>query len=206
MRLDIISGPASYPISLTEAKDYIKLDTSADDTYTTSAIKSATELIEQFLGRKLISQEIRMTDYILKSYIDLPFDPLISITHVKTVDEYGVKTTLTLTTDYVIDYGFEPLRLRLGSGYPINYEVQAVYGYGTYTPPTIDGTTMAALITATGLTSAQILAALSSCTPTIPYVIIDAIKMMTAEVYENRNRSIPDVVKNILNPFRIRSL
>lgn len=77
MRLDIISGPASYPINLTKAKDYIKLDTSADDTYTTSAIKSATELIEQFLGRKLISQEIRMTDYILKSYIDLPFDPLI---------------------------------------------------------------------------------------------------------------------------------
>ena len=47
----VITPASTYPISLTEAKSHLKVDTTADDTYIESIIKAATQLSEEYTNR-----------------------------------------------------------------------------------------------------------------------------------------------------------
>lgn len=132
MQVQLVTPPLIEPILLEEAKTYLKIDVDDDDAYIESAIKAAREMVEQFTNRKLVSQAWLMTTYVIKDYFDLPFAPLISISHVKAIDEEGTKTA---TTSYVLDNAFLFPRIRLtDAGYPSNYEVQATYGYSIEIP------------------------------------------------------------------------
>ncbi len=52
--LKLISAPGADPVSLSELKTYLRIDTSADDTMLTNFISAATRTVESFLNRKLI--------------------------------------------------------------------------------------------------------------------------------------------------------
>lgn len=170
MQVALVTAPAVEPILVDEENIYLKVDIDDDDDYMDKAIKASREMIEQFLNRKLVSQEWLVTMRVKTTYIELPFAPLISITHVKIIDELGVKTAVT---GYVQDNAYLFPRLNLAySTYSSNYEVQARYGYSVE----------------------------------IPEAITDALRMLTAEKYENRHlSSIPANIKDVLRPFRLVS-
>ena len=54
----VITAASTFPVSLTEAKAHLKVDTTADDTYIESLIKAATQLSEEYTNRFFIDTVI----------------------------------------------------------------------------------------------------------------------------------------------------
>ena len=54
----VITAATTFPVTLTEAKSHLKVDTSADDTYIESIIKAATQLSEEYTNRFFIDTVI----------------------------------------------------------------------------------------------------------------------------------------------------
>ena len=100
-RLKIESARTVFAISLSEAKAHLRIDSSytGDDTYITSLIKIAQNIVEKETG-------ILLTEVVMK-YIADGFLPVIdlgfngnAVTHVKYKDSSGTEQTLTEDTDY----------------------------------------------------------------------------------------------------------
>jgi hypothetical protein len=86
----INSTTGSEIITLSEAKDYIRVDTTDDDTLITSIIKQARIYAENYMSRDIVAKDRSVyLPYVAKRFL-LPFSPIASITSV-TVD--GSATT-----------------------------------------------------------------------------------------------------------------
>lgn len=59
-RLEQITAPAALPIDLTILKTHLRITHAAEDTYLNWLIETATDTVEQYLSRKLISRNVRM--------------------------------------------------------------------------------------------------------------------------------------------------
>ena len=118
-----VSAPAQEPVTLGEAKDFIRIGVNDDDTLISGLIAAAREAIEVWLGRSLITTT---WDYFLDEFpntqgdfdrghtfrhhgdfkfggtIRLPKPPLQSVTSIKHFDEDGVEQTLP-TADFLVD-------------------------------------------------------------------------------------------------------
>ena len=156
--LKVHTEPASEPITLAEAKTYLRVDSSGDDALITSLIITARKLCEIHMQRAIMSQTLQLfldtlEDYedplwegirtapdlnYYKNYIDLPFPVVSSITHVKTYDDDDTATTFD-SSKYYVDSSREPARivLRKGETFPTALrvanaiEVQYVTGYSS---------------------------------------------------------------------------
>jgi len=156
--LVIHTEPASEPITLAEAKAYLRVDSSGDDALITSLIVSARKLCEEHMQRAIMSQTLqlfldnlddideplwegmRTGPYLnyYKNYIDLPMPPVTSVTHVKTYDDEDTATTFA-STKYYVDNAKEPARivLRTGETFPTSLrvanaiEVKYIVGYAS---------------------------------------------------------------------------
>lgn len=117
MGLIVTTPPAVEPVTLTEAKDWARIDIATDDTLVTALIKASRQGVETFLRRTLITTTYTLT---LDSFpgsagnrlsgftggvgeILLPAPPLQSVTTLKYLDSLGVEQTLTPVTDYTVD-------------------------------------------------------------------------------------------------------
>jgi len=79
--------------------------TSAEDTLLSTILTAARNHVENITGRQLMTAT---WDYSLQAwpdgdYIKLPFGNLVSVTSVKWKDVDAVETTLTVTTDYLVE-------------------------------------------------------------------------------------------------------
>ena len=92
MRLRLKTPPSVEPVSLEEAKNYLKVETADDDTLISSLIKSARELIERYLRKALITQTWEMVLDDGGSMVVIPRPPLQSVTSIKTIAEDGTET------------------------------------------------------------------------------------------------------------------
>lgn len=156
--LVIHTEPASEPITLAEAKAYLRVDSSGDDALITSLIVSARKLCEEHMQRAIMSQTLqlfldslddideplwegmRTGPYLnyYKNYIDLPMPPVTSVTHVKTYDDEDTATTFA-NTKYYVDNAKQPARivLRTGETFPTALrvanaiEVKYIVGYAS---------------------------------------------------------------------------
>ncbi len=83
------SESSTEPITLAEAKAWIKVDTAitADDTLITELIKAARQQCEGFLGISLISRTVTAIINNSAGNIELPYGPLVSFTSL--TDEDG---------------------------------------------------------------------------------------------------------------------
>jgi uncharacterized phiE125 gp8 family phage protein len=101
--LVLYTAPAVEPVTVSEAKTHLRVDTSDDDTYIGALITAVRMKFEEETGRALITQTY---DYYLHEVpgakIRLPKPPLQSVTSVKFVDTSAVETTVT-STDYIVD-------------------------------------------------------------------------------------------------------
>lgn len=50
--------PAETPVSLTEAREYLRIDTTSDDNRITGMIGAATRSLEEYLGIRFVAQEV----------------------------------------------------------------------------------------------------------------------------------------------------
>ena len=101
----LIVPPTSEPITLDEAKTYLKIDVFDDDVLITSLITVARQMLENYLGISFLTQQWRYTIDNPKEYVYLPRPPIQSV---QFVSVKGV----TLTTTFEEDSGrvkFDPI-------------------------------------------------------------------------------------------------
>lgn len=106
--LKTITGPATEPISLADAKAHCHAGDD-EDAVITLYIAAARERAEFVTGRRFITQTVeRVLDSFPTANIELPGSPVQSITSVKYLEAVaGVETTMP-GADYVLDKDSEP--------------------------------------------------------------------------------------------------
>lgn len=202
--LELITGPAAEPLTLTNAKDWLRITGSSEDTLITGLIVAARLAVENYLNRKLINQTWKYyldcfpsSNEIYKegvfnlplSYIsgggksiEIPMAPVSSITHLKTYDEDNAATTMSASDYYADTKGVFPrVCLKDGVAWPSTVlrpangiEIQFVAGYG-------------------------------SASTDVPQIIIEGIRHTLVHFYDCRGGSmgIPMNVMAMLGPYRI---
>lgn len=103
MTLKLITGPASEPLTLDEAKLHLRVDHSADDALITSIIVAARQGAEHLTGRALITQTWELAlDAFPVAGIAIARAGVQAITSVTYVDVAGATQTLASNT-YSLD-------------------------------------------------------------------------------------------------------
>jgi len=136
----ISTGPRIEPVSVEELKLFAGIDTDDIDSLLREFIKSVRFAAEEYMGRALIQQTIRLLmDFWPSMIIELPRPPLLSVTKIAILDEDDVETEYNSDNYYVIT-GSTPGKVILKqsvtapynsmrdyAGYLIEYKA----GYGT---------------------------------------------------------------------------
>lgn len=127
--LSVITPPATEPLTLSEAKLYLRVDSSTEDALITSLIVTARIVAEQYLQRSLISQvrKITFNDYSF-AVISLPFGPVQSVDSIKLIARDGTETSIN-SAYYTLTAGNEKVVLDSGL---LGNKVEVTYtaGYG----------------------------------------------------------------------------
>lgn len=110
--LERIVAPVLEPVTLAEAKLYLRVDGNAEDVLVTSLISAARQCAEEFLQKSLMPQRWKLTfeDY-APVEIPLPRGPVQSIVSVKTISDTGAETTIA-TDQYRLSAAKDLLRLK----------------------------------------------------------------------------------------------
>lgn len=107
MGTGLVTAPVIEPVTLEEVKDHLLIDetTAAADNQLMRMIKAARQQIEDWTRRAILTQT---WDYCLQAwpggkFIAIPHGNLQSVSSVKWKDEDATETTLTETTDYLVE-------------------------------------------------------------------------------------------------------
>jgi len=166
MRVKLITAPAFEPVSVAEAKDHLRIDTNDEDTVVSAMVTAAREHVEDVTRRAIVTQT---WEYYLDAFpsgdaIVLPSGNLASVTSVKYKDSAGIETTMTATTEYLVETNGEGLG-RVVLPYGVSWPSFTAYPSNPITIRFVCGWTTAALV---------------------PYKIKAAILMLIADLYEMR--------------------
>jgi len=137
MNATIVTAPALEPVTLAEAKDYLRVDSSDEDALIQALIKAAREWVEHYTGRALISQT---WDAFWDTWCDpfiAPLSPLQSVTTLKYTDDNGTQQTLANTV-YSVDTDAVPGKVWLAynqtwptaRAIPNTIEMRFISGHG----------------------------------------------------------------------------
>lgn len=107
MALTLITGPATEPVTLAEAKSHLRVDVADDDTLITSLIVAMRTDCENEIKRSLITQTWEKVLDFFPDAIQLPMPPVQSVTSITYLDIDGALQTLP-TNQYVLDKDSEP--------------------------------------------------------------------------------------------------
>lgn len=140
----LTSAPAAEPLSLTQAKAHLRVETTDDDALITTLIAAARMWCEGITGTRYITQTWRvpidwdeLEDLYEEEGIELPLRPIQSVT-VKYYNSSGVLSTLS-SSDYWLDTYGESGRVRLKASAtsptyeddrPTPMHIDVVCGYG----------------------------------------------------------------------------
>tara|TARA_R100001086_G_scaffold203202_1_gene119284 strand:- start:165 stop:743 length:579 start_codon:yes stop_codon:yes gene_type:complete len=108
----VVTPATTNPITLTEAKTHLKVDTTADDTFITNLIKSATSSAQEYTNRFFITTTIQQYGDKWEDISNLFKSPVLSVSHIKYVDPDGTLQTLS-TNVYFVDEVNKPARIGL---------------------------------------------------------------------------------------------
>lgn len=123
---------ATEPVSLTEAKNHLYIDTANTDfdSYLTTLIKQCREYIEQITAVSLISRTVTfLVDY--ESNFVIPWGPVTSFTAASVKTAAATYDGQTLNEDYELEGG----RFYSYTGTPLRYKLIYVAGYTSATIP-----------------------------------------------------------------------
>jgi len=141
METTLVTGPTSWPLTLAEAKKHLYINTAntSDDALVYALIRGATQWVEQYTKRRLVSQTTKLflRDWPRNDYITYPYGQLQSVTHIKYKNTAGTQFTWD-SGEYIVDTDSDPGRVVVGYGesypttalYPsLPIETQFVSGY-----------------------------------------------------------------------------
>ena len=191
MALKLITAPAAEPVSTSEAKSHLRVDTTADDTYIGTLITVARQNVESHLRRARISKSWEVVlDAFPAGVIRLPKPPLTSVTSIKYTDDEGNESTYS-SANYVVDSDTEPGRVVLKSG----------------------ATWPAVTLAAANGVRVRYVAGYGAAGSNVPQAIRQAILLVIGSLYENREDVLvaqgvsigvlPFGVVALLAPYRI---
>jgi uncharacterized phiE125 gp8 family phage protein len=194
MRLELIAGPGTEPITLPEAKAHLRVDSSEQDALIVLYIAAAREMVEQATGRALLPQdwELHLDAFPSSGPIFLPRPPLISILSVSTADAAGDLTEIDAA-------GYQVAR----SSGPTALQSSLLPAAGGSWPSTISGAADAVRIRyRAGYPSVS----------AVPRMLAAAILLIVADLYATREPytlakvMAHDTLPNLLWPYRILSV
>lgn len=102
MSARVIVPPAALPVALAELKSYLGNESACDDAAAAAALRSATELCEQFVGFPLLRRELELRVAARHCWEALPVNALVAITAVARALPDGSSTALAIG-DYAVD-------------------------------------------------------------------------------------------------------
>lgn len=113
-RIVVVTAPTNKPVSPGELRAHSRIQTSDEDTYLADLIDSATETVEEFTRRRLVTQTVDefFDDWPCGSVIRLGASPIQTVTSVKYTDEAGAESPLS-SADYVVDAYSSPPKVLL---------------------------------------------------------------------------------------------
>jgi uncharacterized phiE125 gp8 family phage protein len=136
MRRYILNGPSVEPLTLAEAKRFIRIDHADDDAHVGSLIKAARQRVEARTGRALITQQWRivMDEWPWGGRTALPVLPAQAVTAVRVYPAIGAPQSY-MPPVYNLVAGTEPPVLDAsavpGPGKPRDgIEIDVTAGYG----------------------------------------------------------------------------
>ena len=185
MRLTETTPPTVEPVSLEEAKLYLRVNAGDENALITSLIKAARVMVEKETHRALITQH---WDMILDSAPDeiyIPNPPLQSIVEIKVTDADGAETTVS-TDNYDVDSGGNSRgRVKASTAWPAHrnfasFTINFKAGYGD--APT-----------------------------NVPDILLTGVKLTLANLYENREMTpisvrFPENIRLLLSSYKIWEL
>ena len=119
-------------LSTADAKAWMKVDTSADDSLIADLVAEVIDVVEQTYSFQLIEKTVTAEWEMYAKRVDLPLFPVQSLSSVKTITNEGTETTLTAGSDFYLqgdtlifntlhDYSEPYQRLRLKVVYTAGY-------------------------------------------------------------------------------------
>ncbi len=188
----LLSAPALEPITLSEAKAHLRVDSNAEDTLIQSLIMASRLHIEAALDLALITQtwRLRRDTWPSSRTMILPLRPVQSVTAVKVFDDADASHTLDLAS-FILDGAANPARL-------------VWRGNGTMPSPSV---------AANGI-EIDFIVGYGDAASNVPQSIRQALLLLIAHWYENREpveigataTVIPVAVSELLAPYRGRRL
>lgn len=185
MGYKVTSAPAAEPLTASEMKAYLKVDTDTDDTLITSLIKGARQYVEAYMGVALITQTIEEKwDAIPPSINGAPASllltvyPVQSVTSVAYVDSDGDAQTWA-SSNYIVDTHRDAAR------------ILAAYGVSW---PSLRAQANALTVT--------YVAGYGDAATAVPAHILQAMRLIIADMYDNRTdsvRQLPTAAERLLD-------
>lgn len=188
MIMTLITAPAAEPLSLTEAKNHLRVEITEDDDLINALISAAREWAEEIQGLAYITQtwELQLDSFPDGAEIRIPRLPLQSVVSFKYYDQNGAETVWD-AANYLADPGGGRISLAYGISWP-NVTLQPVAGI-----------------------KIQIKIGYGDTAESVPQRIRAAIKLLLGHLYENREavmadarlREIPMGAKRLLQLDRV---
>ena len=170
MRVKLITAPILEPINVDELRLHLRIDdtTGAEDDLLEELIRAGREHVEDITRRALLTQtwDYYLDEFPAEDFFLLPFGNLQSVTHIKYTNSAGTETTMTATTDYLVETNGEGCG-RIVLPYGETWPSFTAYPSNPIVVRFLCGWTTAALV---------------------PFKIKAALKMMCADLYENREK------------------
>jgi uncharacterized phiE125 gp8 family phage protein len=132
------TAATTLPVTVDEIKEHLRIDDASENTWLKSQIEAATNQVEIYLRRQLISATWKLHLDEFPDVIELRKCPLQSISSIQYYDGDNAQQTLS-TAAYSVDLNSQPARISRAFGYawPLTYQrpaavtVTFVAGYGS---------------------------------------------------------------------------
>lgn len=103
MRLELLTPPATEPVTLAECKTRLRIDDATDDAGVTRLIAAATSHAQSITRRAFVTQSWALTlDAFPCGSISLPLPPLQTVEEISYIDSTGATVVLP-STEYLVD-------------------------------------------------------------------------------------------------------
>jgi len=184
MRPFLLSAPPVEPLTLAEAKAWLRVDGSDEDGLISALIGAARLVIEAEARRLLIDQTWRLVLDVwpASGCIPLTIVPVRQILAARVLDAVGVATPVSLTA-LVLDLSEEPARIRMEGSVPV------------------PGATLAGI-------EIDVLAGHCPAAADVPPPLAQAMRLALAFWFENRGDAslpgapLPEAVARLIRPFQ----
>ena len=209
--IKVVTDWTASAVATSDQKSFMRVDFSDDDSLIAELIKASQNVIQTYLNRAITTQTLELyldrlpfyNDLKLQegiytapdieynsNYIVLPRPPVASVTHVKYFDDSDTESTFA-SSKYYVDLISEQARivLRTGESWPTVTETRNANAY------------VVRYVAGYGGAS------------DVPPAIVQAIKLLTTHLYENREavtslsvNTIPYTIGALLQPYKVQRL